>query len=76
MKRLSPEEIIALKPNADPGKIRDAEQLAERLKEAGLEGAKYRLATPMTGRQRPATHTGGSGKHEAGSHRHVLGRRH
>lgn len=53
MKRLSAEDLLAKNPHVDPAQIDQAQKLSEVLKEAGFEGARYRLATPLTGR-RPA----------------------
>lgn len=51
MKRPTIEELLAQNPDVDPNELKEAQQLADRLKDSGFEGARYRLATPLTGRR-------------------------
>lgn len=72
MKRPTIEELLAQHPDADPSLLKDAERLTQQLKGAGFEGARYRLATPLTGRRRPEDGT----MQTAERHSHRLVRRH
>lgn len=71
MKRISAEELLAQNPQVDPAQLEAAQQLADRLREAGFQGVRYRLATPLTGR-RPAVRPPDK---EKGRHAHLT-RRH
>ena len=71
MKRISAEELLARNPNVDPETLKEAQQLSDRLKESGFEGARYKLATPLTGKR----HSDRATDKERG-HAHHLSRRH
>lgn len=71
MKRVSAEELLAQNPGVDPEALRQAQHLADRLKAAGFEGARYGLATPLTGKR----HRDRSPDQQNGRHSHLV-RRH
>jgi hypothetical protein len=66
MKRLSARELLAENPQVSPKDVEAAQRLQEQLKETGLDRARYRLATPLTGRRRSDTSA-----HTANPHSHV-----
>ncbi len=72
VKRISAEELLKQNPEVDPEMLREGLALAERLKAAGFEGARYRLATPLTGRRV----SGRTSETAKPSHAHWLVRRH
>lgn len=75
MKKMTFEELLALSPGTDPDDLTAGQDLADRLKAAGLEGSRYILATPQTGRFR-RIHPAGRGERKARDlHGHTL-RRH
>lgn len=51
MKKLSTEELLALNPGLTPAKAAEAQQLRDTLIDRGLQPARYRLKTPLTGRR-------------------------
>lgn len=75
MKRISAEELLAMNPDIDPEELEAIQRMAERLKEAGFEGARYRLATPLTGKYH-SDHRPGSTRGRLQPHAHSLMRRH
>jgi isopentenyl diphosphate isomerase/L-lactate dehydrogenase-like FMN-dependent dehydrogenase len=72
MKKISVDEILEQNRHVDPEKLKEAQQLSEKLKEAGFEAARYRLATPLTGRR----HRDQTDAKHADQHAHHLVRRH
>lgn len=72
MKRISAEELLAQNPQADPARLKEGQALAERLKAAGLEGARYGLATPLTDKRSRAR----SVEKARAAHTHWMMRRH
>lgn len=72
MKRISAEELLAQNPQADPDKLREGQALNERLKAAGLEGARYALATPLTDKRSRVR----TAEKDKAPHRHSMMRRH
>jgi hypothetical protein len=72
MERPSKEELLKQNSQIDPDSLDEATRLADQLKESGVQGARYSLATPATRRRlriSPADQT-----HER--HSHSLVRRH
>lgn len=73
MNRMSVEELLKQNPHIDPESFKEAEALTKRLREQGLKGARYRLATPRTDRRGKAIPPPGHSSPETHSH---LSRRH
>lgn len=55
VKRISAKELLADDPKAT-NDIEVAQELLAKLREAGLDRPRYRLASPLTGRRRASFH--------------------
>jgi hypothetical protein len=72
MKAPSRDELLKQNPQIDPKRLDDAVRLATQLRNAGVQGARYALATPATGRRQVVTPS----RKTLGPHSHSLVRRH
>ena len=70
MKRLSAKELLAENPQIATDDVETAQRMLDELRAGGLEKARYRLATPLTGHR-----SAGDSKHHSARHTHVA-RRH
>lgn len=68
MKRLSAKELLAENPNATADDLEITEELLAKLRAAGLDRPRYRLASPLTGRH--ASHSARLETHAHVARRH------